>query len=96
MSYNRDNKRLTTVYEVRTGGVDPPLLCGGLIVRIRIVALFADDYPYGLETRMVTSKIGNISLGTGKLTSGALAIKVSWYYLGFSPGFAEFILFLSV
>ena len=84
MSYNRDNKHLNTVYEVRTGGVDPPLLCGGLIVRIRIVALFADDYLHGLETRMVTSKIGNISLETGKLPSGVAGIKVPSYYHGLS------------
>ena len=84
MSDNRDNKHLNTVYEVRTGGVDPPLLCGGLIVRIRIVALFTDDYLHGLETRMVTSKIGNISLETGKLPSGVGGIKVPSYYHGLS------------
>ena len=55
MSYIQENKRLGTVYEVRTGGVDPPLLSRGLIMRIRIVAFSSDDYPHGLETRMVTS-----------------------------------------
>ena len=86
MSYIRENKRLGTVYEVRTAGVDPPLLCQGLILCIRIVAFLSDDYPRGLETRIVTSKIGNISLETRKLTSAVVAMKVKSYYLRLSSG----------